>query len=73
MTGYRFNGTTARRLRNSKALTTEHIGAAIGRSTSAIRAYEADIVDPPASVVGRLAGVLGVGPCELFSPVDTDT
>jgi len=40
----------------------------VDRSASTIRLYEAGLVDPPASMVAKLAAALGVQPGDLFVP-----
>jgi transcriptional regulator with XRE-family HTH domain len=61
-----FSGHRLRQARKASGVRYEHLAVAVGRSTDTLRSYEAGRVDPPASVVARLADALDVDPGELF-------
>lgn len=62
----RFSGTASAERRRALGLSHEQVAVAVRRSASAVRMYEVGAIDPPASVVVRLAEALGVLPGDLF-------
>lgn len=50
-----------RRVRRAARLTLDDAARTIGRDLSVIAKYERGEIDPPASVLGALAGLYGVG------------
>lgn len=62
-----FDGSRLRQARKNAGLRVEHVAVRINRSATSITLYESGKVDPPASVVARLADVCGVEVGDLFS------
>ncbi|MEX2659703.1 MAG: helix-turn-helix transcriptional regulator [Acidimicrobiales bacterium] len=61
-----FSGRRLRQKREAADLRREFIAVAIDRSLGSIIAYESGTIDPPASVVGRLAAVLDCSPADFY-------
>lgn len=67
-----FSGNALRRIRVAAGIRPERLAVDVGRSTDTLRGYEHGRIDPPASVVGALAGALNVEPGDLFDNTDSD-
>lgn len=61
-----FSGSRLRQSRVSSGIRIEVLAVAVGRSVDTLRQYENGRVDPPASIVSRLADSLGVEVGALF-------
>ncbi|MCO5307455.1 MAG: helix-turn-helix domain-containing protein [Microthrixaceae bacterium] len=61
-----FSGSRLRQSRVSSGIRIEALALAVGRSVDTLRQYENGRVDPPASIVSRLADSLGVEVGALF-------
>lgn len=61
-----FSGPALRRHRTARNVRREALALAVDRSAQTIQLYEIGKVDPPASVVARLADALDVDPGALF-------
>ena len=61
-----FSGNRLRQSRVSSGIRIEALALAVGRSVDTLRQYENGRVDPPASIVSRLADSLGVEVGALF-------
>ena len=62
----RFSGEVVARRRHELNMRPEAVAVGIGKSAASVRFYENGTVDPPASVVARLAMVLQVAAGDLF-------
>ncbi len=60
-------GANVRRLRVERKLTQEQVAHDAGIDVTYLRGIEAGRRNPSVSVLGRLAKVVSVGPCDLFS------
>jgi transcriptional regulator with XRE-family HTH domain len=65
-----FSGAALRRARLARGLRREELAVATRRSVESIRGYERGQIDPPSSIVARLAEAVGVDPGALFERVD---
>lgn len=63
----KFDGATVRARREQMAMRPEQLAAGIDRCVTSVLQYERGAIDPPASIVARLAEVLHVDPGELFT------
>lgn len=59
-TTVRLDPAALRRARKNAGLTLADVEAAIGRSASVVARHERGLIDPPASVLGQLAGLYRV-------------
>jgi len=62
----RFSGNALAERRKELGLRHEDVAVGVDRTASAIRMYEAGAIDPPASIVCKLADVLRIDPGRLF-------
>jgi len=62
----RFSPTRLRSARLACGQRPEHLALAVERSVDSIRGYEAGRIDPPASVIAKLASALNCRVGELF-------
>lgn len=67
----KFSGERLRYARLAAGLRPEHVAVAICRSVDSVRGYETGRIDPPASLVAKLAAAVGTEPGELFA-ADTE-
>ena len=63
----RFDGKLLRQKRVAAGRRREAVAVAIGRSMQSVIAYENGRIDPPVSVVGRLAAVLACSPNDFYN------
>jgi transcriptional regulator with XRE-family HTH domain len=61
-----FSGARLRAARAAAGIPIERVALDIQRSADSVRSYETGRIDPPASLVARLADSVGVHPGELF-------
>jgi transcriptional regulator with XRE-family HTH domain len=67
---HRFSGKRLSRARQDAGLRREHLALSVDRSAQTITLYELGRIDPPASVVGRLADAVGCAPGDLYERGD---
>jgi transcriptional regulator with XRE-family HTH domain len=65
-----FSGARLADARQAAGLRREAVAVAVDRSLPTIVGYELGRIDPPASVVGRLADAVGCAPGDLYERGD---
>lgn len=70
---FEFSGRRLAEARREAGLKRENLAVLTGRSFDSIRSYERGRITPPASVVARMASVLGCDPGQLFEDADALT
>jgi transcriptional regulator with XRE-family HTH domain len=65
----RFSGDRLREFRQARQFRREHLADRIEKSVETLRLYETNRVDPPASVVARIADSLRILAGDLFEEV----